>query len=138
MGGVRPYTSGMDETTAILIMMNNYFHDVATAMLIATAAVVWCMLRNLGNEVAPELGHYVSRLYRSMSRLARISLAWIVLGGIPRTIFYRELEWANAAGKGQITALIVKHILVFILVAVGGYVWVRMSQKVARLGGTEQ
>ena len=31
--------------TDILIIMNNYFHDVATAVLIAAAVVMWALER---------------------------------------------------------------------------------------------
>jgi hypothetical protein len=66
-----------------------------------------------------------------MARLARFSLAWIVIGGIPRTIWYGEFEWANAAGRGQVMALIVKHVVAFALVAWGAAFWIRLGRKIA-------
>jgi hypothetical protein len=65
-----------------------------------------------------------------MTRLARFSIAWIVLGGIPRTIFYTRFEWANAAGRLQITALVVKHVVAFGLVAFGAWFWLRLRRRV--------
>ena len=66
-----------------------------------------------------------------MAWLARFSLAWIVLGGIPRTIFYREFEWANAAGRAQVLALVVKHVVAFAFVAAGAVLWARLRRRVS-------
>ncbi len=76
----------------------------------------------------------------SRTRLARFSFAGIVLGGIPRTIFCGEFEWANAAGRGQVAALVVKHVLAFALVAGGAWLWLKPLRRVraieAELGAT--
>ena len=66
-----------------------------------------------------------------MSKLARFSLAWIVLGGIPRTIWYGDFEWANAAGRGQVAALIVKHVVALAFVIAGIVFWRRLKRQVA-------
>ena len=46
------------------------------------------------------------------------ALAWVVLGGIVRVIFYKEYEWLPKAGTAQVPALMVKHV-----VMVGLTVW---------------
>jgi hypothetical protein len=126
----------MSETTAILVMMNNYFHDVATALLIASGVAMWVMLSKYDDATAPEAANYIIRIYKSMSRLACAALAWIVIGGIPRTIFYKRFEWVNAAGRGQVTALVAKHVLAFILVGAGAYAWTQLSRKISKLRET--
>ena len=50
------------------------------------------------------------------------------MGGVPRTIYYTRFEWANAAGKGQVTALIIKHVVMAVLVVVGIVCWRRLRQ----------
>ncbi|AJE04657.1 hypothetical protein [Geobacter pickeringii] len=119
-------------TLGIAIMMNNYFHDVATALLAASAFVLYAVYRVEESCTGPGATEFFLKTYRRMVRLARFALAWIVLGGIPRTIFYTRFEWANAAGKGQVPALIVKHILMVILVAGGVWGWRKLQRKVAR------
>ena len=113
----------------VLIMMNNYFHDVATALLFSSGIAMWVIYKKFGGSDSQEVRDYFLRLYKSISLLVRFSLAWIILGGIPRVIFYKEFEWANAAGKGQVPALIVKHILFVIFISAGAYVWFKIKMK---------
>jgi hypothetical protein len=123
----------MNESSAILLMMNNYLHDVATALLVASG---WCMgllWRNLNPGKGSESIRYFIRLYHGLTRLARFSFVWIILGGIPRVIFYKQFEWSNMAGRGQVPALIVKHILAFSLVLAGALLWVRVRTRVREL-----
>lgn len=119
----------MNPTFGIILMMNNYFHDVATALLLASGVAMWQIIRRLGTANEPEVLRYFLRLHQGLITLARISLIWIVLGGIPRTIFYTEFEWANAAGKGQIPALMVKHALFFLFVGAGAHLWGKINKK---------
>ena len=131
----------MSESTAILLMMNNYLHDVATALLVASGYTIWLLGRRLEPSPGPDTLRYFVRLYRGLSRLALFSFFWIIAGGIPRVIFYEEFEWSNMAGRGQIPALIVKHILAFALVFAGMAVWLKVRKRVAeaekRLGSPE-
>lgn len=120
----------MSKTAGIMLMMNNYFHDVATALLLASGIAMWVIYKKFADTDKIEVRDYFLRLYDSITLLARFSLAWIILGGIPRTYFYKEFEWAQYAGKGQIPALIVKHVLAFIFVGSGAYVWLKIRSKV--------
>jgi hypothetical protein len=117
-------------------MMNNYFHDVATALLLASGIAMWVIYNKFGDSDKPEVRDYFLRLYDSFTLLARFSLAWIILGGIPRTIFYTEFEWSHFAGKSQIPALIIKHILAFIFVVTGAHIWLKIRRKVNKLKET--
>ena len=123
----------MSESAAILLMMNNYLHDVATALLIADGWVMWLLWRNLKHDAEPAAPLYFIRLYRGMTRLAGWSLVWIIFGGIPRVMFYTEFEWSEMAGRGQVTALIIKHILAFSLVFAGAALWTKVRKKVLDL-----
>ena len=111
------------------LMMNNYFHDVATALLAASAFALWSLVRlqdSMGGEASPR---FFLAAYSRMARFAKVSLVWILLGGIPRTIFYRDFEWANAAGRGQVPALVAKHILMFALVGLGAWGWYGLHRR---------
>ncbi len=121
----------MSPAAGIALMMNNYFHDVATALLAASAFALWVLLRRYETgERGVEAARYFLEIQRSMAKLARFSLAWIVLGGIPRTIWYADFEWANAAGRGQVPALMVKHVVAFVLVGFGIAFWRRLRARV--------
>ncbi len=117
----------------VAIMMNNYFHDVATALLAASAFVLHAIVRVQAGMGEPAATLFFLRTYRKMVQFFRFALWWIIVGGIPRTIFYTSFEWANAADKLQVPALMVKHVLMVVLVVWGVYAWRRLKEKVAVL-----
>ena len=123
----------MSEGAGVALMMNNYFHDVATALLLASGITIWIIYKKLGNSDKPDVREYFLKSYDSMTSLAKFALAWIILGGIPRTYFYTEFEWSHYAGKSQIPALIIKHILAFVFVSAGAHLWIRIRSKVREI-----
>ncbi len=117
----------------VAIMMNNYFHDVATALLAASAFTLHAIVRIQATTANPVATLFFLRTHAKMVKFFRFALWWIVIGGIPRTVFYKSFEWANAADKLQVPALMVKHLLMFVLVVGGIVAWRRLKQKVAQL-----
>lgn len=117
----------------VAIMMNNYFHDVATAMLAASGFTLHAIVRIQAVMDSQEATMFFLRTHAKMVKFFRFALWWIVIGGIPRTVFYTSFEWANAADKLQVPALMVKHVLMFVLVVGGIIAWRRLKVKVAHL-----
>jgi hypothetical protein len=117
----------------VAIMMNNYFHDVATALLASSAFCIYALVRTKDVLGEPVATLFYLKAYRQMGRFFRFALYWIVIGGIPRTVFYTRFEWANAAGKGQVPALVVKHVLMAGLVVFGVYAWRKLKRRAADL-----
>ena len=89
---------------ALLVMLNNYFHDLAVAFLFASTLMAHLVLRHWPGSPDPGL---VSIL----RRVAWGSLAWVLIGGAVRAWFYEEYEWLPKAGTAQVPALVAKHIL---------------------------
>ena len=127
----------MSETAGTLLMMNNYFHDVATALLLGSGVAMWLMYKTFIKKGIGDM-QSLREIYKGMSRLALFSLVWIIAGGIPRTIYYTEFEWSAAAGRGQIQALIVKHILAFLFVGWGVCLWFRIRKALGGPGHAEE
>lgn len=124
----------MNDWLPIIIMMNNYFHDVATALLV-TSAVAMLALGRILEQRGLEPGHPVHRtIYTFLSRLALAALGWIIIGGIPRTIFFQRFEWWDAASKGIVAALVVKHIVMGGLVIAGVVLWLRIRRRLKQGG----
>lgn len=121
----------MSPELGLAIMMNNYFHDVATALLVGSAFALWAMVRVYEESEGPQPRAYLLRIYERMTKLARFSLAWIVLGGVPRLFFFMDFEWVNAVGKLQVPALALKHILIFIAVGSGARLWWQLRKRMA-------
>jgi hypothetical protein len=117
----------------LAIMMNNYFHDVATALLLGSAVALWAMVKRFDPAGGPAVTRYLLRIHGAMTGLARIALAWIVLGGVPRVIFFMDFEWANAVGRLQVPALVLKHVLIFAAVGAGAALWLRLRRRMREL-----
>ena len=89
-------------------MISNYFHDLATALLASNIAVVYIL-----GKILDENENKYQLMFGVFSKLSYITygaLAYIILAGIPRAIFFMEFEWNPAVGKGQIAALVIKHL----------------------------
>jgi hypothetical protein len=117
----------------VAIMMNNYFHDMATGLLVGSGFALHAIMRIQASMNTPEATLFFLKTNCKMLKLFKFALWWVILGGIPRTIFYTSFEWANAADKLQVPALAVKHVMMFTAVAYGIVAWRRMQKKVALL-----
>jgi hypothetical protein len=117
----------------VAIMMNNYFHDMATGLLVGSGFALHAILRIQSSMNTPQATLFFLKTNRQMVKLFKFALWWVVLGGVPRTIFYTSFEWANAADKLQIPALAVKHVMMASVVIWGVIAWRRMQKKVALL-----
>lgn len=111
---------------AIAVIINNYLHDVATAVLLSSAIIVFVLWRSAQGARREAL----VAVYPTLTRLARVALGWIVVGGIPRAIFFTRFEWDPAVTHGIVPALVVKHVLMVAAVAVGAVMWVRVGREV--------
>jgi hypothetical protein len=117
----------------VAIMMNNYFHDMATGLLVGSGFALHAILRIQTSMDTPQATLFFLRTNRHMVKLFKFALWWVILGGVPRTIFYTSFEWANAADKLQVPALAVKHVMMFTAVVWGIVAWRRMQKKVELL-----
>jgi|Deesub1362A_J573_1020465.scaffolds.fasta_scaffold11695_2 chromate transport protein ChrA len=118
---------------ATFIMMNNYFHDVATAMIGASAIIMWLILRTYDKEGNTEDTEKILWLYKQMVRILKFSLIWLIVGAIPRALTFRTYEWANAVKKGQMEGLVVKHIIAFLMIIAGSVMWMVVVKKIKEL-----
>ncbi|PKQ36788.1 MAG: hypothetical protein CVT59_11215 [Actinobacteria bacterium HGW-Actinobacteria-1] len=116
--------------TAIAIIINNYLHDVATAILIASAALAWALDRAAARDAGGRSGDLLAAAYPRLVWVARVALVWIVLGGIPRTIFFTRFEWDPAVVRGIVPALVIKHVLMGAGVVAGSIMWLRIGARV--------
>jgi len=119
---------------AILVMLNNYFHDLATAIFAVSAIAAWLLYRSRALQQAPAA---VRPVAAGLVKVGIASLAWTLLAGMIRGITYREYEWVEAAGRGQVPVLVLKHVILVSLVAAGVFVLVRVH-RLARTGGGQQ
>lgn len=117
----------------VFVMMNNYFHDVATAMLLVASLLMMFLIREVERHGNVETKKLFVDVYPKMSHIIGGTIVFIVMAGIVRTFTYKEFEWANAVGNEQVPAIIVKHVLVIIFLVVGLRGWFRVHRRVKEM-----
>jgi hypothetical protein len=117
----------------VLVIMNNYLHDVATAFLASSALLMLAAVRLLPKDAGAKTIDYFELIYRKFTLAAKAALVWIIIGGIPRVIFFKKIEWTVALDNRIIPALMVKHGIMFLLVLIGIFSWWRLSEKVSKI-----
>jgi ABC-type dipeptide/oligopeptide/nickel transport system permease subunit len=114
---------------ATFILMNNYFHDVATAMLLACGIVLGVMLKHLGEEHDEAVMRYAAALFRGVTVLFRFSALWIIASGMLRIATFRSFEWHNTTQKHFEAGLLVKYGIAAVMMIVGAFLWVKLSRR---------
>ncbi|MDT8316483.1 MAG: hypothetical protein RQ824_00640 [bacterium] len=117
----------------VFVMMNNYFHDVATAMLLVASILMMYMIREVERHANIETKRFFVDVYPKMSHIIGGTIVFIFMAGIVRTFTYEEFEWANAVGNEQVPAIIVKHVLVVVFLIVGLRGWFRVHKRVKEM-----
>ncbi len=68
----------MSPALGVIIMMNNYFHDVATALLLAGGYVIWVIVKRYDDSAKTrETTEYFLSVYGKAVKLAKFSLLWM-------------------------------------------------------------
>jgi hypothetical protein len=125
------------ETLSILVMLNNYFHDMSVGLLFANIMLTIFLVRLLGEQGAGD-EQLLARFVRLSSRITWGALGFIIVGGAIRTAAYRDFEWSEAAGRGQIAALALKHIILVGCTVAGIAFQIRMSRKYRGVTANEE
>lgn len=121
--------------TALLVMLSNYAHDLATGLLFGSVlahGIARRVLRGAGETA--QLAALRRDLFRRFRPVVLGSLAAVLLLGVPRMVFYRQYEWLPAAGRDQVPALVAKHV---ILVAVTAWSLAAFFRCPRRRGGRD-
>lgn len=124
------YQMELGPISGTILMTNNYFHDVATGLLITSFVALWLTIHRYDKNSSAESAEALLSLYKRLTTITKHSLYFILIAGVPRTIFYTRLEWASGVGEMQVPAIIIKHVGVAICVALGVYYW-RHFKRVA-------
>ena len=117
----------------IALMVSNYSHDIATAMLAVSAAAMYIISKSYPNVEDKSVDSYFFKLNGSINKIAKYSLLWILIAGVPRIVFFTSYEWYSGGGNMLIAAIIIKHVIMFTLVGIGLMHWGRLRKKVKTL-----
>ncbi|AVX21375.1 hypothetical protein SAMN02745885_00641 [Carboxydocella sporoproducens DSM 16521] len=105
----------------LLLTFNNYAHDLITGYF---AALAW-----VGYRWYSFLPTNARDWFKQQLKLA---LLFIILTGIPRTIFFTTMELLPAQQKGLVMFLVFKHILIFIVICFGIFYWRKQQDFVKK------
>jgi len=125
----------MSPTLGILVVLNNYVHDVATGLLLISALWLGGSARDLGPSPSGEALAVFRRGYRRCVRSVWGSIVVIVATGVVRTAYFEDFEWIPALGRGLVPVLVLKHVLIFAMLAVGLWAWARLRRRLDALPG---
>lgn len=112
---------------SLLIVFNNYFHDLATGVFFGCAVTLWALAASLRTD--PSRAEALAPAYAALTRALWISVAWILIGGVPRAIFFPTYEFIPALGKSLVPALAIKHIFMFAAVGTGIAAWLAARRE---------
>ena len=98
--------AGISPGVGILLMLNNYVHDVATGLLLLSALWVGWSARDLGDAPHPAALELFAKTYRRCVAFVWGSLVVIIVTGVVRTIFFMRFEWFPALGRGLVPILV--------------------------------
>ena len=116
-------------TAAIFVMLNNLFHDFAVALLFASLLVLSFIYRKTWQPDQPGWNPVARNLASFFNKVIHACWVAIILGGVVRTLAYERFEWSEAAGRGQVAALVVKHVILVSLVVWGTYIQIRLRKR---------
>lgn len=123
----------MSQPLAVFILMSNYFHDVATAMLAACSFSLWVALTKYGMQEDRMNKEFFARLYKALRKVVIFSWVWIVAAGAIRMVTFRSFEWINAVEKHHEAALMVKYAVASVMIIAGAYSWTVLSRRAENL-----
>ena len=120
---------------AILVMLNNYMHDLATAVFAVSAVTAYLLNRALAGQGASVT---LQPVIRGVVRVGVAALVWTLVFGFVRVLTYRRYEWVEAAGRDQVPVLVIKHVILVSLV-IAGIVFLYRLHRLGQLGpGAEE
>lgn len=120
----------MSSEFGIFLMVMNYFHDLAVAVLLVSIVTTNILGRYLDKSNTPiELPRH---LFARLLRVSWIALAYIIAGGALRATYFMDFEWNPAVGNGQVVALVVKHVILVTMTIIGITSHVKYYKKYGR------
>jgi len=125
----------ISQSLAIILMLNNYVHDVATGLLLLSALWLGWSAKDLGATPSAETLAVFRASYHRCLRFIWGSIGVIIATGIVRTVYFMRFEWLPAMGRGLVPVLILKHVLIFSMLGAGLYAWVQLRRRLAGLPG---
>lgn len=113
-----------------LIVVNNFIHDFAAALWLGGMLLIIILSGEVKREGASApIRKFFLQTTKKFSQIIVVSTVVIFLSGVIRTFTYRYYAGPMDFAATRINALIIKHIILIILVALTFYIKQRLVQK---------
>ena len=117
----------------ILVMMNNYFHDLAAGIVFVSGVTMYVMVKKANEIGSKEAKDIVLCVYPTLVHIIGGSIIFMLFAGVIRTFTYKEFEWANAVGNSQVPAIMVKHVILGGIFFYGIALWIKAHKKIKEM-----
>ncbi len=117
----------------VLVMLNNFFHDFATAIMVVCTFGMFFTVRYISDNGDRELKKLASSLFPRIMHTTIVTTVLLLMAGIVRSFTYKWFEWVEVLGNSQIIVLGFKHVVMFSFFAYGIYIWVGIYRKVKEM-----
>lgn len=117
----------------ILLFLNNYFHDLATAMMFVCGYTMFVLFNKAEKRGSKESMSLFLEVYPKLVHLNASALIFVIMAGIIRTFTYEQFESNSALARAEVPVLMLKHVLLGGLTAYGIFLWVRVHRKVMKV-----
>ena len=114
-------------------MILGYSHSAAGAFLAVSAFMIKALLGWYPAGADPDTERAYLRVYRTVAALAKLSLFWTIVAGVPRAVYHADYERLAPGGQLQTAVAVAVHVVFFMMVAGGIFFWVRLSARVKLL-----
>lgn len=114
---------------ALWILLNNFLHDFSAAGWLFGSVLLWAILKK--RSQFENSTRFANSMTKTVLYLMNISVVGIIVFGIIRAVAYKSFEWSVEAGNGQLTLLIVKHVI-FTVIFIAGLIQYMKALKIVK------
>lgn len=117
----------------ILVMLNDYFHDFATALAVVFTYLMLSMVTYVLKNDKQGPKTFLIMIYPKALHVTSGVVILLLMAGIVRAFTYSWFEWDHTVGGDQVWLLMAKHILMFSIFGYGVYLWIRMHKTIKHI-----
>ena len=112
----------------ILITVNTFVHDFASAMFIAGVIILVILAKEVEKRQSKETLELYRSVFGKFSPLILISLVLIIICGVVRLVYYDYQVPADFA-RTRVDILVIKHILLSVIVGYDIYLHFKLKKR---------
>ena len=112
----------------MLLMLNNYFHDMAVAIVAVGCLAMFLFIR-MAQKRDRDTMVMVLAIYPKVAVFMVWTASFVLVAGFVRLWNFGTFELSNAVENNQVEALIVKYIMLTVLFFGGMLFWFFTSKK---------